>query len=225
LGGPARVEALANAAADETRSLLEHLQIIRSVLFSQFLSAAEAADRQGVALISGRLLESLRELGRLTGELRQVAGISVTNNVVNLLPTKPGRRCRPTSQKQTIQTQRRKQMTAEPLDIELPLWLQVQRKAKREAWEALPPDERERGRAAQAEWRKRKALETAARRKANSARMRLIVARYYCGVSAEAIGAEIGLSAEGVRKFAAKHGFVITAGPHVFRSFSFCALI
>jgi hypothetical protein len=38
------------------------------------------------------------------------------------------------------------------------------------------------------------------------------------------IGAEIGLSAEGVRKFAAKYGFVITAGPHVFRSFSFCAL-
>jgi hypothetical protein len=115
-------------------------------------------------------------------------------------------------------------MTAEPLDIELPLWLQVQRKAKREAWEALPPDDQQRGRAAQAEWRKPKALETAARRKANSARMRLIVARYYCGVSAEAIGAEIGLSAEGVRKFAAKHGFVITAGPHVFRSFSFCAL-
>src|SRR4029077_21028597 len=73
-------------------------------------------------------------------------------------------------------------------------------------------------------WRRRKALETSARRKANCARMRLIVARYYCGMSAEAIGAEIGLSAEGVRKFAAKHGVVITAGPHVFRSFSFCAL-
>jgi hypothetical protein len=84
LAGPARVEELANAAAEESHSLLQQLQIIRSVLLSQFLSAAEAADRQGVALISGRLLESLRELGRLTGELREVVGISVTNNVVNL---------------------------------------------------------------------------------------------------------------------------------------------
>ena len=117
-------------------------------------------------------------------------------------------------------------LTMQPLDVtpELPLWLQAQRAAKRAAWEALPPDEQQRGRAAQSEWRRRKALETTARRKANCARMRLIVARYYCGASAEAIGDEIGLSAEGVRKFAAKHGFVITAGPHVFRSFSFCAL-
>jgi hypothetical protein len=83
--GPAKVAQLANAAADETRGLLDYLAITRTVLFNQFLNAAEAGDRPGVAHIAGRLLDSLRELGRLTGDLRQAAaGISVTNNVVNL---------------------------------------------------------------------------------------------------------------------------------------------
>ena len=85
MAGPVRVDELANAAADESRSLLEQLQIVRSVLLNSFLSAAEAADRPGLAIISGRLLEALRELGKLTGELREVAGINVTNNTLNLI--------------------------------------------------------------------------------------------------------------------------------------------
>lgn len=84
LAGPARVEQLANAAADESRSLLEQLQIVRSVLLNQFLNAAEAGDRAGIANVAGRLLESLRELGRLTGALREVSGITVNHNVLNL---------------------------------------------------------------------------------------------------------------------------------------------
>ncbi len=82
--GPARVEGLANAAATESRGLLEQLAIVRSVLFNQFLNAAEAGDRGGVANVAGRLLESLRELGRLTGELRQLSGVTVNHNVLNL---------------------------------------------------------------------------------------------------------------------------------------------
>jgi len=72
--GPARVEQLANAAADESRGLLDYLGITRTVLFNCFLNAAEAGDRNGVANVAGRLLESLRELARLTGELREVSG-------------------------------------------------------------------------------------------------------------------------------------------------------
>ena len=83
--GPAAVEQLANAAADESRSLLDYLSITRSVLFSQFLNAADAGDRVGVANVAGRLLESLRELGRLTGELRHVSGITVNNNTLNIV--------------------------------------------------------------------------------------------------------------------------------------------
>jgi hypothetical protein len=83
--GPARVEQLANAAADESRGLLDYLGITRTVLFNCFLNAAEAGDRNGVANVAGRLLESLRELARLTGELREVSGITVNNNTINFV--------------------------------------------------------------------------------------------------------------------------------------------
>jgi hypothetical protein len=85
LAGPAKVDGLINQAADESRSLLDYFKVARSVLFSQFLAAAEAGDRNGVASIASKLLDSLRELGKLTGELRQLSGISVTNNVVNFI--------------------------------------------------------------------------------------------------------------------------------------------
>lgn len=84
LVGPARIASLVNAAADESRGFLDYLTIARSVLFNQFLAAAEAGDRNGVVGVAGRLLESLRELGKLTGELREVSGITV-NNTLNLV--------------------------------------------------------------------------------------------------------------------------------------------
>jgi hypothetical protein len=80
VAGPAAVKQLANAAAAESKSLLDYLSIARSILFGQFVNAAEAGDRAGVVNVAGRLLESLREIGRLTGELRQISGISVINN-------------------------------------------------------------------------------------------------------------------------------------------------
>jgi hypothetical protein len=85
--GPAKVAQLANAAADESRSLLDYLAITRTVLFNQFLAAAEAGDRNGVSAVAGRLLDSLRELGKLTGELRQISGVSITNNTLNIFST------------------------------------------------------------------------------------------------------------------------------------------
>ena len=60
IAGPAAIEKLANAAADEFRGLLDYLRITRGVLFNQFLAAAEAGDRNGVAGLAGRLLYSLR---------------------------------------------------------------------------------------------------------------------------------------------------------------------
>ena len=86
MAGPARVEGLANAAAAESKSLLEYLGITRSVLFSQFLNCAEAGDHTGVANVAGRLLESLRELGRVSGELRQLSGVTI-NNTLNIVST------------------------------------------------------------------------------------------------------------------------------------------
>jgi hypothetical protein len=85
LAGPAKVDGLINQAADESRSLLDYFRVARSVLFSQFLAAAEAGDRNGVASIASKLLDSLKEVGKLTGELRALSGISITNNTVNFI--------------------------------------------------------------------------------------------------------------------------------------------
>jgi hypothetical protein len=85
VAGPAAVAGLAEAAADESKSLLDYLAITRSVLFNQFIAAAEAGDRTGVSSIAGRLLACLTEVGRLTGELRQLSGVSITNNTVNFI--------------------------------------------------------------------------------------------------------------------------------------------
>jgi hypothetical protein len=85
LVGPAKIEHLINAAVDESRGYLEYLSIARSVLFNQFLAAAESGDRNGVVGIAGRLLEALRELGKLTGELRESAGTIINNNSLTLV--------------------------------------------------------------------------------------------------------------------------------------------
>jgi hypothetical protein len=83
--GPAKLADLANAAADESRSLLDYLAITRTVLFNQFLTAAETGDRPSVAHVAGKLLACLEQLGRLSGELRVAAGVNITNNTVNLI--------------------------------------------------------------------------------------------------------------------------------------------
>ncbi len=82
MAGPARVTELANAAAHESKSLLEQLQIVRSVLLNRFLAAAEGGDNNGVAIIAGRLLDALDRLGRVSGELRQLSGVVV--NQINV---------------------------------------------------------------------------------------------------------------------------------------------
>jgi hypothetical protein len=73
---------LAEAAASEGVSVLEYLSIVRAVLLQQFQLAASCNDRNGTAVLAGRLTEVLREIGRLTGEiLRAPAVQNVTNSV------------------------------------------------------------------------------------------------------------------------------------------------
>lgn len=89
LAGPARVNDLVNSAAKESKSLLEYLGIMRSVLFNQFLASAEANDRQGVVNVSSQLLAALRQLGTVTGELRQMAGLTINSTTVNNFASSP----------------------------------------------------------------------------------------------------------------------------------------
>jgi hypothetical protein len=69
-------------AADESLGLLDHLRIIRGRLYRAFDAASAAGDRNGVAALSGRLHENLRQSATLTGEVRRSATFNVTTNNV-----------------------------------------------------------------------------------------------------------------------------------------------
>ena len=73
--GPAKVQGLANAAAEEIAVAASTVAgRPRSAFLRQFLMPPRRATDSGVANVAGRLLESFRELGKLTGELRELCG-------------------------------------------------------------------------------------------------------------------------------------------------------
>ncbi|SFK83427.1 hypothetical protein [Methylocapsa palsarum] len=80
--GPAKVADLANLAADESRSVLDYLAITRSVLMNALDKSAQANKPYEVDRLSGRMVEVMREIGRITGEVRGFAStvINVQNN-------------------------------------------------------------------------------------------------------------------------------------------------
>ena len=52
--------------------LLDYFGLIRSTVIQQMLVASGVNDRHRVATLAGRAVEVLRELGRVSGELRDV---------------------------------------------------------------------------------------------------------------------------------------------------------
>ncbi len=65
---------------------LDHFNVVRSVTMQQLLSAAAVGDRHAVANLSRAVIETLRERGKLTGEILQTPTIqNVTNNVQVLM--------------------------------------------------------------------------------------------------------------------------------------------
>jgi transposase-like protein len=83
IAGPVKLTELAERAAEMDLSLLDYLGLIRNGLLSQFTAAMEASDRNGAAIVAGRLLQCLEMVARLTGEMQRVTG-GVTNNVLVL---------------------------------------------------------------------------------------------------------------------------------------------
>ncbi|MGB6451014.1 MAG: hypothetical protein WBE92_09705 [Steroidobacteraceae bacterium] len=81
IAGPLKPAELAQRAADEGLTLLEYVAMVRNSLMARFLAASEADDRQGTALVAGRLLDCLRLTATLSGELSKV-GAGVTNNLL-----------------------------------------------------------------------------------------------------------------------------------------------
>ena len=85
LAGPATIAELKERAALEGGSILDHLSILRSILMGAITASAEAQSAFTLATLSGRLVEVLKEIGKLTGEIERLnPSISITNNLAIL---------------------------------------------------------------------------------------------------------------------------------------------
>ena len=82
LAGPATIAELKERAAKEGGSILDHLSILRSILMGAITASAEAQSAFTLATLSGRLVEVLREIGKITGEIERLnPSVSVTTNI------------------------------------------------------------------------------------------------------------------------------------------------
>jgi hypothetical protein len=82
LAGPATIAELKERAVAEGGSILDYLGILRSVLMGAITASAEAQSAFTLAALSGRLVEVLREIGKITGEIERLnPSVNVTNNV------------------------------------------------------------------------------------------------------------------------------------------------
>ncbi|WP_256807772.1 hypothetical protein [Bradyrhizobium sp. Bra64] len=85
LCGPAQLAELAEKAAAEGDSVLDHLRMIRTVLTGQLAAMTEAGDGRGAAYVAGRLTSTLETIARVTGELGSMAqSVNITNNLTVL---------------------------------------------------------------------------------------------------------------------------------------------
>jgi hypothetical protein len=83
LAGSATIAELKDRAALEGGSILDYLTILRSILMGAVTASAEANSAFTLATLSGRLMEVLKEIGKLTGEIERLnPGVSVTTNIV-----------------------------------------------------------------------------------------------------------------------------------------------
>jgi len=89
--GAGKIAQLAEVAAEESQSVLDYFTILRSALFAMFDKLAEKGDHASASAVSARLVEVLKEIGRLTGQISTIAAattINVQNNyaVINSAP-------------------------------------------------------------------------------------------------------------------------------------------
>jgi hypothetical protein len=79
------VKELAQRASAEGLSVLDYLAIVRGVLLQQFQLAASVNDKNGTAVLAGRLTEVLRVIAGITGELMRTPGVMNVSNTVNFV--------------------------------------------------------------------------------------------------------------------------------------------
>ncbi len=79
--GPCTLEQARERAAAESGSVVDYFAITRSILVEQLLKQDESNSAKGVATVAGRLVEVLRELGKISGEIQRNTAPSTTVNV------------------------------------------------------------------------------------------------------------------------------------------------
>jgi hypothetical protein len=84
LVGATPLAQLREKAAEERGSVLEHLQIGRSMTLNAMVNSAEAASWSNFANLAGRYVELNRTIATISGEIERIPGVSVTNNIAVL---------------------------------------------------------------------------------------------------------------------------------------------
>ena len=79
------IKELAARASEEGLGLLDYFAIVRGILLQQFQLAASVNDKNGTAVLAGRLTEVLREIGKVTGELMRSPSVMNVTNTVNFV--------------------------------------------------------------------------------------------------------------------------------------------
>jgi len=85
--GPVERQALAAQVAEESSSVLDHFRAVRAGLYQFFTAALEAGDRNGGALIGGKLIDVNSAVAKLTGELANSP--LVQHNTLNVVMQSP----------------------------------------------------------------------------------------------------------------------------------------
>ena len=81
LAGPGAIEALKIKAIEEGGSVLDYLTILRSVLMGAITASAESGSASTLGNLSGRMVEVLREIGRISGEVAAMPGVNVSISI------------------------------------------------------------------------------------------------------------------------------------------------
>jgi hypothetical protein len=80
VAGPSKLAELSERAAEAGMSVLDYASKTHCQLQARFDIASEACDAQTMARLAGPILECLRIIGALSGQMQR-AGASVTNNI------------------------------------------------------------------------------------------------------------------------------------------------
>lgn len=90
--GPGKLAALAEVCAEESGSTLDHLKILRGVIFGALERKARERDDGALPSISNQALKVLRAISMLTGEISSIANtVVVNNNHLTIVSSEPFR--------------------------------------------------------------------------------------------------------------------------------------